>query len=375
MVLLVFTTSACGGENSSMNSHEFITATSSITEVLNTTKSNNEVLEISTSSTPDDNSNIIKDSVTPSKTLTASQTQTHTTVPTITSTPVPTLIPHNWTPNTLLVYLDRKGGDGCCEFPSPPGLVLYSDGQLFIYTWIEDQTPQLLTKTLSKSEICYLLNSIDQTGFFDYDESSYLFDRFDRPIDRFPIDGSDSTFIVVNAWRSKSVNLYALSSFIWYEEYFVNFPKEMSAQPPTILPALKNAFLLLSTYSLENLTPYQPNLLELWISPIDSTDSFLTWPLDSPSLSDLINNSQQDDFFEARRIVIEKESANQVFALFHNSIEGQIFSDGKNTVFIYPFPLLPYSFDSNLFFSTDFQPTPIPSGISCKPSDGMLIWP
>ena len=141
-------------------------------------------------------------------------TKTHTDIPPtptsiITSQPtaVATLESHIWMAENLIAKYHNYGGDGCCQYPSPPEFVLFSDGQLFIRTQ-NGEFPQILTKQLTRQEICAFLNTVDQLGFFDYDATTYMIDRYGQSIQNFSIEGSNRQNISINAWRSNSVSLY-----------------------------------------------------------------------------------------------------------------------------------------------------------------------
>lgn len=305
-----------------------------------------------------------------------SSTNTPTRTPTIrpgispSATPVNTLEAHEWFPDNPIVVYDSQGGDGCCQYPNPPIFILYSDGRLFLRKYAsENNAYQVLSKTLTRTEMCAFLNTIDQLGFFDYDPSTYQKDRYGREINHFPMDGSSIINISVNAWRSQSVSLYGLASFLWEEEMFANWPEDDISQPPTILPALKNTFLFLSSYKPDDLQRYQPEALEIWISDETySTEDIKQWPIKEPSLAYLIENAQPDDFYEKSKLIIEGTQAQNVFEALSYAIREEEFTDGKNAVTLFALPMLP---DSTV---TQRYPTPTPVLLSCTPADGQVSW-
>lgn len=291
---------------------------------------------------------------------------TLTPIPTPYAPPVSTLEAHTWLPENRLVIVDSHGGDGCCQYPRPPELILYSNGQLYIY---HSQAGQLLTKKLIREEICAFLNTIDQLGFFDYDPATYLIDPYGRQIDSYAIEGSSTQHISVKAWRSNSMSLYGLWSFIEDEETYVDWPKNRPYQPPTILPSLSSTFLFLSSYLPDGLQIYKPEALEVWITgSAYSADSAKIWPIEEPSLEYLVENAQPDDRYGSSVITIEGVSAHKVFEVFAQSLQPQVYSDGKNMAELYVMPLLPDEIES------PNSPTPTPFGLSCTPSDGQITW-
>lgn len=133
--------------------------------------------------------------------------------PTHTDTPVPTLTPsltptqvaplqaHTFVPEDLLIEMTIGCGDGGCDrpFANNPILYLYANGLLVKFPdW--DEAP--VYTYLSRKEMCRVLNTIDQTGFFDYDDGEY----------QSPWDGGGGLYFNISTWESNST---ALSMF-WY---------------------------------------------------------------------------------------------------------------------------------------------------------------
>src|SRR5258708_3301466 len=132
-------------------------------------------------------------------TLLPSLTFAPTSSPTQVSTPVPPLVSHEWKQSDPLISFGGSGGDGGCGFKGylPTGFPLLPNGQLYTLGWNGDfKTYEIETTTLSRQNTCNLLNSIDQTGFFDYDPSTYIRD----PQNWFPpVLGAGTTDISVHA--------------------------------------------------------------------------------------------------------------------------------------------------------------------------------
>jgi len=193
-------------------------------------------------------------------TLLPSETFTPTVSPTQTSTPVPTLVAHKWIPSEPLIVFGGSGGDGGCGFEStlPDGFTLLSNGNLYVVDWNNElRTYEIKSTTLSRQSTCNLLNSIDQTGFFDYDPSTYISDPQNWSP---PIMGAGTTYISVQAWRSNSVNLYGLGSFIHEEDKIKKAwgcPNCPGLEFPTILPSIRKTVQLLANCEPANLQIYQ----------------------------------------------------------------------------------------------------------------------
>src|SRR5215212_9249034 len=119
-----------------------------------------------------------------SATPTIPPTDTPTNIPTI--TPIPCLLSstsvseYEWCPENVLLQFDISPGDGGGDInvPSPPNLILYGDGSLFIThsELTQDRyRTQILFKKLDRQEICQHLNTFEKIGYFNYDPSSYQF--------------------------------------------------------------------------------------------------------------------------------------------------------------------------------------------------------
>ena len=179
--------------------------------------------------------------------------------------------------------------------------------------------------------------------------------------------------ISVNAWRSKSISLYGLWSYV-NSETPSDIPEDSPFQAPTILPAIKNTFLFLSNYLPDDMEVYQPDKIEVWVADIESPSNQIeTWPFDDLSLEYIINNSIADERFEScyfpfassRKIVLEDANAQRVYDLFSMPLQSQVFTDGQNTVELFALPVLPNITD-DAFQASD--------PISCTPNDGQAIW-
>ncbi len=205
--------------------------------------------------------------------------------PTITRTPTPTLAVHEWTPDEILIRFSNKNSNDYSYTSSflPPNLTLYANGQVFIY---HETTEQLLTKQLSNENICELLYTIDQTGFFNL-PSSYSFTQ-PRPTS-LPLLYQ----VEVNAWRRNNVDIYSV---------------------PGIYNPLRNIVRLLSGYQPENLALFQPGQLGIWFSgdPRYHFDS-VQWPLITPKLSDLYNRNKAYSPFSKPDLILEGGSAIKIF--------------------------------------------------------------
>ncbi len=310
-------------------------------------------------------------------TFTPSPAPTATSKPTYTPTPkpVPPLVAHEWTTEPILLRFGQIGGDGADPLDySLPSLILYSDGRLIFRQWEKSNQDDLRVKLwevdLSRQEICALLNTIDQTGFFDYDPSTYL------PEGTYlPFEGASNTVIEVHAWRSKQISLNGLWVFLGDEPSMAGaivFGDPSHGTMPYIPAALQNTYKVLSHFKPDNATTYQPNRLAIRIGYPEVYAHGVSWPLTSTELIDLYNrsNSGQD-------LVITKgaESA-AIYQVFDNTMDGRMFEDGTHTFFVAVRPLLPYE---RISFNYSYNPIDAPADfkkpMNCEPADGVLPVP
>ena len=311
---------------------------------------------------------------TPSHTPTPSLTPTSSLTPSLTSTAVPPLAVHKWHPKTVLVKLESGGGDGCCRYSYPASLVLYANGRMILSENFEENGDwrfQLLTKTYSREETCAILNTIDQTGFLDYNPNEY------RPqgSDYFAIDGSATTRITVNAWRSNYGEFYALHSYLYQEVALLGH-----IGFPPIPPALRDLYYFLMEYPTDGLELYQPQRLGLVVSkPIGTQRDApsLDWPFEEFSLAE-IEKITSADGYPSRFIVIEGEPALSIYSYLGNSFDyGETVSQNGQEYAVFARPILPYEIPQ--FHTWNILPDPSVKPpefeLECYPSDKVLPIP
>ena len=107
-----------------------------------------------------------------------------------------------------------------------PDFILYSSGQLIVRQCDQDLC-KFRTQTLARREVCSLLNTIDQLGFFDYDPGTF----------HSPSEGGQATFIQVNAWRQAEVRISQLGRWLVDPNWF---NKELNCSHCTEIPLIMN---------------------------------------------------------------------------------------------------------------------------------------
>lgn len=311
---------------------------------------------------------------TPSQTPISRPTLTHTLIPSPTSPTVPPLTVHKWHPKTILVKMESGGGDGCCRYSYPASFVLYANGRVIISENFEENGDwhfRLLTRKYSRRETCAILNTIDQTGFLDYNPDEY------RPqgSDFFSIDGSATTRITVNSWRSNYGGFYALYSYLYLEVAHLG-----QVSFPPIPPALRDLYYFIMEYPVDGFELYQPQRLGLVVSkPIGTQQNVLSldWPFDEFSLAEIKKITSTDDY-PSSFVVIEGKPALSIYSYLGNSFDyGETVRQNGQEYAVFARPILPYEIPQ--FHTWNILPDPNiePPGfeLECYPSDGVLPIP
>ncbi|HNB52162.1 MAG TPA: hypothetical protein PK530_09480 [Anaerolineales bacterium] len=295
--------------------------------------------------------------------------------PVLTPTPLPPLTAHTWVPQTVLVFSDSFGGDGCCDYRLFPDLVLFGDGQLFITELIEIEgytRQQVLRAQLDTSQVCSILNSLDQIGFLAYEASTYFLDENGKPQEIFSWEGVGTRSITVNAWQSNLGSFYGLGTYIYENEYHP-LCDPCSGHAPTILPALLNTY-----HFLENIPNlgfdyqiYLPNQLELRVYPPNKSTQFAPdWPFPSISLANLLQHGL-DASGNPIPTTITGADAQAIYEYFMHADDPAhlAFKEGDQLYEVSIHPLYFYPWEAT-------APLPgIPETLTCTPEDGVLEFP
>ena len=155
-----------------------------------------------------------------------------------------------------------------------PSVVLYADGRIMAVENDWSLASNVWHGTIKEThippdEVCSLLTTIDESGFFDFKQSDYV-----------PPDVMDdgNTSIIVNVWRSNSIGAYAFESV-------TNHPA-----------ALATPYGLLSSYKALATTSYQMEravLLVVKRQVARRLDDAYAWPATLPPLKKLVQNPDE----------------------------------------------------------------------------------
>ena len=275
-------------------------------------------------------------------TATLMPTLTHTPKPTATKTPraTPTLFPRK----QILIEAGWRFGDG---FPTDriffgPFFVLYTDGELLIMSQRDDRWYS--QTTLTTSQICDLLLSIDRTGFFKLSgdgserarDSIYKLPATPKPGEE--VMGGGGWYITVNGKPAKRVFVYHP-----YQQYLVQ--------------QIKDAYSLLYNYKpIAEMKLYRAKHLSLLImksiggfySPAPNAP--LTWPGNLPFPEEILDGNND------QRLIIDDKNVSPSLDVFATAPKQMLFTYSGVDYFINATPLLPHQpVDESVKYPQEFD--------------------
>jgi len=277
-----------------------------------------------------------------------------------------------WLPDPILIQVGTIRDLKIDPFDRDPSFVLYSSGNL-IQKKCTSGSCQYLTANLNSRQVCSLLNTIELTGFFDYDPSSY------RP----PLAGGEITYIEVTAWRNQRIAFYQLKDWLedpnWLDRLL---GCDDCRKAPEIKPALAETYWLLEDLEIPGAAIYQPASLALWLSEPQLAGDPVDWSLSSPSLTRLAGMSQCSLATQHQAVVLTGSEAERTASYINQVIKqgfSPIFTENGSVFQVTTHWLLPYEQaagcgeSSNQFPAGDISPSM--EMLSCRLSDGFIPTP
>jgi len=251
----------------------------------------------------------------------------------------------------------------------PPSLVLFSDGRLFLTrseqvgkVWY----PRIWQTRLARQDVCGLLNTIDQNGFFDYDPATYQGPS---------TDGARFTTIKVNAWKKNDGTFYDIFHVL---QYFPNMYWD-----PINPPALINTANLLFWYTPQSeLNLYTPERVAVWVYEIVEEkgvfESFANeWITATPTLLEIhsLTDSAINDFNE-QYVIYQGDIAESIYQVIANdkSYSG-VFMENGHLYKVFVQVLLPEQIPVKRANDLKFSDLSNSQSMKCYPSDGILPIP
>lgn len=288
-------------------------------------------------------------------------TRTTQPTPTSTTTPnwapiIPPLTEHEWMPEPVLISFGQFAGDGVRS--GPPELTLLSNGTLYIY-----ESGGLYETQLEREEVCSLLNTIDQTGFFVYDPRVINTDRMG--------DGAGGGYVNVDAWQSQHFGLMMLSQYVNGEV------EDEGYYMPPILPPIVETYRLLDSYRPINLEQadfvYYLQIRE--VDPDWATD-LRPWPSGLFSVAEFYEGSgcvhhNVTRMLTPSELLVLKELDNGRINTYVEE-NGRIFNIAINAYF--PEQVVA-TCSANPDIPTEFVVPDLPETLQCSPEDGVLPIP
>ena len=262
--------------------------------------------------------------------------------------PAPSLVvTPRWQAPPLLVEWVEGPGFTSYEYAwsTIPKLVLYNDGRIITSAW-KNSRREIHEAQLTPDEVCAFLTQFEQDGFFDFDPKTY-----ERP----PIADAGTTHLIVNAWRSQKLDLYALSILARNSDEF------------PVSPALVKTYERLEAYKLSNSHPYQPERIAVLLTPAFETEQALpAWPLTTPTLAFLASQDPSEER-NWQQVLLTGQAAQDVYDLFDGKIT-QNYSEGDKSYQVTIRALLPLESSkvTGGWRGPDIFPTTPTTEMSCK---------
>jgi hypothetical protein len=308
-------------------------------------------------------------------------------ISTPTSTPQPSLKEHEWTPQTVLLRLDlTREENGILNPPPPPQFILYADGKVLLTRPAIEGYPhgdqQLVFKQLERKEVCQILNTLDQTGFLDYDPSSYEF------IGGKPnMTGVTNAYLEVNAWKSHKREYPELPFYIFDELTGVvasGLTTDINDRNgfPVISPALRNAYYLTADYPVDGFEVYEPERFAVWIRPLKPADfpnvHWEDWSSQSYAISYMLSRIDYGNAgYDERYLILRKQGALSLYEYLKEAFSTKYYVEtgklGEKAYYaVHARPLLPYELPGTYEVETPETSNP---KLKCAPADGVMTVP
>jgi hypothetical protein len=309
----------------------------------------------------------------PTFTITATPSKTLTLTPFPTWPPFPSPPPftgHVWSPAPVLISFGHHGGDGGGLVPLE--FTLLGNRKLYVFDWSSEKP--LFETTLTRKAVCQLLNTIDQTGFFEYQHEDY-----DLNPSFYWNEGVPDYEINIYAWKDVQVIQHALPDFL--EGEYIEFYEtcEECGPPPPLSPALVSTYRLLESYRPESLLISPNQSIAIFIREF-TEDSFakgesVPWPDNLPSLAEIKDHSSCE--YETIA-TFTGETANNIEKFLRQNFE--FFSINSRYFRVYYTKIIPEAVytsctDTTDYYTDAFSVPDLHHNLACSPEDGVLPIP
>lgn len=316
---------------------------------------------------------------TETRTPTSTQVPTPTPWPTATPLPIPPLITHTWQAGPVLIRYASGYGDGGMPVDLAIPTILYADGTIITGKLGTNYT-EIMQGKLSRKEVCALLNTIDQTGFFKLTLEEWRWDSYQAQVNDFSIgDGLPVSIIDVQTWMTQTVAFNDLD--ILTDESKEKLDPVKDRYPPK---AIRDVKALKVYLQLKSLKRYMPDRLLLTVTSYGQWTEgkdWPKWPLSSP-LSTLISSTVLYTGQLVPHAIIQGPEALWLYKKYYQQrfiYDGANFNEDDFAYNVSAIPLLPLeSFNAKASGELTIPSSDVPittTTLTCYPTDGVLPIP
>ena len=256
--------------------------------------------------------------------------------------------------------------------------ILYTNGTLITGKWETDHM-EIMQGKLSRKEACALLNTIDQTGFFNLAPEDWMSNAYRAQYDGYAVgEGAPAAIIDVQAWVTQTVSFYELGILL---DVLKEEPD--SVKDRYVPKAIRDVEALKVYLRPKTLKPYVPDRLLLTVTSYGQWTEgkdWPKWPLSTP-LSVLISPTV---LYTGQLVphVIEGPEATWLYRKYYQQLpiyDGADFNEDDFAYNVAAIPLLPLeSFNAKASGELTIPSADVPittTTMTCYPTDGVLPIP
>lgn len=264
----------------------------------------------------------------------ASPQPTRTLGPSATSTYLPSLMPHSWQADPVMVEIAALEPGSRSPSEYTPIWVLYGDG-LLIQRECQEDVCRYLQKQLGIDEVCFLVNTIDRTGFLAADPQSL----------EIPSGTGKLIHLKASVYAQNEILIPDLDRWIetpnWYKAYIgcANCSVE-----PVIDPAFLTMYQILTQFTPDDMSGLTTDRLALWLSEPVIAGPPQAWSEDLPPLNSLAENAIcPGELTQRQALIFEGKQAREIADFLSRPAGGiPLYQQGEGIWQVQARWLLPY---------------------------------
>jgi hypothetical protein len=261
----------------------------------------------------------------------------------------------------------EPGGSSPSQYT--PIWVLYGDG-LLIKRDCQDDECRYLQKQLGGDEVCFLINTIDRTGFLAADPQS----------PEIPSGTGKLIRLKASVYAQNEIQIPDLDRWIetpnWYTAYIgcANCSVE-----PVIDPAFPSMYQLLTQFIPDDMTGMTTERLALWLTEPVIVGTPQIWPEELPPLDSLADNAIcTGELTQRQSLIFEGRQATDIADYLSRQAGGiPLYQQGEQVWQVQARWLLPYEMPQTCQAPPGlYPPAEIPETIwACQPAMGAIPTP